>query len=85
MFLGLVFPLQEQGRELARKLLADLSFLKTVLEENSKGSWHGWEVSRKGPVNDMGVYNQAKVFAESINKGDVIVKHSQDEGDNPPF
>ena len=59
--------------------------LKTVLEENSKGSWHGWEVSRKGPVSDMNIYNQAKVFAESINKGDVIVKHSQDEGDNPPF
>ena len=60
--------------------------LKTVLEENSKGSWHGWEVSRKGPVSDMGVYNQAKVFAESINKGDVVVKHQQDEtSDNPPF
>jgi len=52
--------------------------LKTTLEENSKGSWHGWEVSRIGPVQDMSIYNRAKDFAKSITDGEVIVKH-QDE------
>jgi hypothetical protein len=37
--------------------------LKTQLEENSKGSWHGWEMSRVGPVEDMATYKRAKDFA----------------------
>ena len=52
--------------------------LKTQLEENSKGSWHGWEMSRVGPIEDMATYQRAKDFASSIAAGDVVVKH-QDE------
>ena len=58
--------------------------LKTQLEENAKGSWHGWEMSRQGPVEDIALYNRAKDFNASIQSGDVVVKH-QDEtagGDN---
>lgn len=51
---------------------------KTVGEENSKGSWHNWDISRVGPVEDMGLYNRAKAFAESITAGDVVVKHEDD-------
>ena len=64
--------------------------LKTLLEENSKGSWHGWEMSRVGPVEDAATYQRAKDFAKSITEGDVVVKH-QDEtsgdtgGDDIPF
>jgi len=54
--------------------------LKTVLEENSKGSWHGWEMSRVGPVEDMATYQRAKEFAESITSGDVVVKHQDESG-----
>jgi hypothetical protein len=63
--------------------------LKTVSEENSKGSWHGWEMSLEGPVSDAGVYGQAKTFAQSVTTGDVVVKHSddnaanQEDGDTP--
>jgi hypothetical protein len=49
--------------------------LKTVSEENSKGSWHGWEMSKEGIIEDATLYSQAKSFAESISKGDVVVKH----------
>jgi hypothetical protein len=67
-----------------------------VSEENSKGSWHGWDVSLEGPVTDGALYGQARTFAESINRGDVQVKHSRDEdngsagggsydGDEVPF
>lgn len=57
--------------------------LKTISEENSKGSWHGWEISLDGVVDDMAVYRQAKQFAESITRGEVDVKHAQ-EGEGAP-
>lgn len=57
--------------------------LKTLSEENSKGSWHGWEISLDGVVDDMAVYRQAKQFAESITRGEVEVKHAQ-EGEGAP-
>tara|TARA_R100000808_G_scaffold4154_2_gene13836 strand:+ start:13655 stop:14431 length:777 start_codon:yes stop_codon:yes gene_type:complete len=63
--------------------------LKTVSEENSKGSWHGWEMSRSGPVTSSDLYSRAKAFAHSIKSGDVVVKHEHDEdrksSDEVPF
>ena len=52
--------------------------LKTISEENSKGSWHGWEMSRVGPVEDKAIYQRGKDFAKSITAGDVVVKHQDD-------
>lgn len=61
--------------------------LKTVSEENSKGSWHGWEMSVEGPIDDAALYTRAKGFADSITAGDVVVKHTDDEagGGDTPF
>lgn len=61
--------------------------LKTVSEENSKGSWHGWEMSVEGPISDATLYTRAKGFADSITAGDVVVKHTDDEagGADTPF
>jgi hypothetical protein len=53
--------------------------LKTISEENSKGAWHGWEMSIDGPVTDVKIYNRGKAFAESISAGDVVVKHTEDD------
>tara|TARA_R110000868_G_scaffold178785_4_gene418628 strand:+ start:713 stop:1504 length:792 start_codon:yes stop_codon:yes gene_type:complete len=53
--------------------------LKTLQEENSKGSWHGWEMSVEGPIQDAGLYKRAKDFNESIQSGDVVVKHVDEE------
>jgi hypothetical protein len=50
-----------------------------VSEENSKGSWHGWEVSLDGPIEDAGLYKTAKAFAQSIMKGEVTVKVEAEE------
>ena len=61
--------------------------LTTVGESNDKGKWFGWEVERVGSVEDVSVYQAAKAFAESINSGEVKVKH-QDEtatNDSVPF
>jgi|TARA_R110002020_G_scaffold158028_4_gene341073 hypothetical protein len=62
--------------------------LKTVSEENSKGSWHGWDISLVEQVKEMALYGAAKAFAENISSGEVEVKHSQEtteSADNAPF
>ena len=64
--------------------------IKAEAEENSKGSWHGWEMSRENPVQDASVYARAKAFSESVLTGDVVVKHQNDEdkgegADDIPF
>ena len=53
--------------------------LKSVAEENSKGSWHGWEMSREGPVSDAHVYSRGKEFSTSVLAGDVVVKHQNED------
>jgi len=63
--------------------------LKTLQEENSKGSWHGWEMSVEGVVTDVALYKRAKDFCESIMAGDVMVKHVDEDnrgsGEDIPF
>ena len=63
--------------------------MKTVQEENSKGSWHNWEMTREGPITDGAIYKRAKDFYDSINSGDVVVKHQDDsaptQSDDVPF
>lgn len=49
--------------------------LRTIPQSNDKGQWFGWEVSKIGPIEDQGLYQQAKSFYESVSKGDVKVKH----------
>ncbi|MAZ71779.1 MAG: hypothetical protein CMC70_01400 [Flavobacteriaceae bacterium] len=57
--------------------------LKSVQEENSKGKWHNWDMSRVGPVEDAALYQRAREFAISIRSGEVVVKHSNEEADMP--
>jgi hypothetical protein len=58
---------------------SNIYVLKSSSEENSKGSWHGWDVALEGVITDAALYMQAKTFAESISRGDVEVKHRQDD------
>jgi hypothetical protein len=61
--------------------------LSTVPESNDKGKWFGWEVERIGPVEDAGIYQAAKDFANSVNAGEVKVKHQDEaaESSTTPF
>ena len=60
--------------------------LRTVQQSNDKGTWFGWEVQKIGPVENAELYQQAKVFAESISKGDVKSKHGEtDKKDSSHF
>lgn len=70
----------KEGKPFQMPRFSNIYKLHTIKEENSKGSWHGWEVSLEGVVDDAAVYGQARAFAQSILSGDVVVKHQQ-EGD----
>ena len=61
--------------------------LKTVQQSNDKGTWFGWIVSKVGPVQNQGLYEQAKGFATSVKAGDVQAKHAKDEksSEDTPF
>lgn len=63
--------------------------LKSVAEENKNGSWHGWEISKDSLIEDLALYQEARLFAESISAGQVKVQHSREEdttdSDNVPF
>jgi len=53
--------------------------LKTIQMTNDKGTWYGWDVTRVGPVNDQGVYDQAKLFSTKVGKGEIKAKHGSEE------
>jgi len=53
--------------------------LTVASESNDRGKWHGWEIERIGSVEDIGTYRSAKSFAESIQAGQVTVKHESDK------
>ena len=49
--------------------------LTTTAESNDKGKWFGWEIERVGAVESSDIYMACKAFAQSVNAGDVKVKH----------
>ena len=53
--------------------------LKPVQMSNDKGTWFGWDVSRVGPIEDAGIYKIAKDFGANVSKGEVNVKHGEQE------
>ena len=56
-------------------MYSQLYRLTTQAESNDKGKWFGWEVERIGTVEDEGVYQIAKAFAQSVSSGQVKTKH----------
>ena len=61
--------------------------LRVKKEKNDKGNWFGWEIDLLGPVTNMELYNEAKVFHKSIAAGEVTAKPEQEQtvGSPNPF
>ena len=59
----------------------------TVKEENSAGSWTGWKIVRGDKVDVLDQLKAAAAMAESFEKGEVKVKHTQENAqtDDIPF
>ena len=79
-WMSMILSRQMQGKNgpFVPPMFSHVYRLTTVGQENSKGSWHGWEVSLEGTVSDPNLYHSAKAFGESANSGQVEVKHQQD-------
>ena len=58
--------------------------LKTTLEENKNGSWYSWEISKDSLIKDLDLYQQARLFAQSIGTGQVNIQHTQEEDTTDP-
>ena len=48
--------------------------LTTVSESNDRGSWFGYQVEKVGQVEDVSIYNEAKLFSTAASRGDVEAK-----------
>ena len=59
--------------------------LKTVQMSNDKGTWFGWDVSKKGPVEQEDLYGMAKNFALSVNKGETQPKYGTQDKEETPY
>ena len=78
--------LQGTSGKFTPPMFSHIYHLTTVEMSNKKGTWSTWSVAKVGPVQDMGAYEQAKVFADSVSKGDVQAKHGGEESeDKVPF
>ena len=78
--------LQGTNGKFTPPMFSHIYHLTTVEMSNKKGTWSTWSVAKVGPVQDMGAYEQAKVFADSVFKGDVQAKHGGEESeDKVPF
>ena len=78
--------LQGTNGKFTPPMFSHIYHLTTVEMSNKKGTLSTWSVAKVGPVQDMGAYEQAKVFADSVSKGDVQAKHGGEESeDKVPF
>jgi hypothetical protein len=78
--------LQGTNGKFTPPMFSHIYHLTTVEMSNKKGTWSTWSVAKVGPVQDMGAYEQAKIFADSVSKGDVQAKHGGEESeDKVPF
>jgi hypothetical protein len=62
-------------------LMSQVYRLNTVQEQNDKGTWFGWEITRVKGLNpedpeDSGLFDMGLAFAKSVKAGEVQVKEN---------
>jgi len=68
-------------------LMSQVYRLSTVQEQNDKGTWYGWEVSRERSLDldnedDANVFDMGIGFAKSVKAGEVEVKEDKSASSN---
>lgn len=68
-------------------LMSQVYRLTTVQEQNDKGTWYGWEVTRERSLNpaeedDGNLFEMGVAFAKSIKAGEVEVKEDKSAATN---
>ena len=58
--------------------------LNTVMQSNGTMSYPVWNAKLEKQVSNINAYNEAKMFQQSIQKGEVEVKHEQEEQASKP-
>lgn len=56
--------------------------LKTVPQQNDKGSWYGWEIVKGDQVSDVETFQMAHEFFLAVRDGDVKVREDDGEEHN---
>lgn len=57
--------------------------LCTGIESNEHGEWANWVITDEGALQNIDIYRAGKAFAATINQGDVVVKHTQENSEVP--
>lgn len=52
--------------------------MKTVAEQNDRGSWYGWSIGLEGPTTNRDMAKEATSFLKMIKDGEVKVKDPED-------
>ena len=68
-----------EGRAFNPPSFSHVYKLKTLKEENSKGSWWGIDVEMEGAVQDAELYAKGKAFNLSVNSGQIEIAQPVDD------
>ena len=64
------------GKMFQLAMFATKYLLRTVPEQNDKGTWFSWDISKIGLVNDRDLTDMASGFSDTVSSGDIVVKEN---------
>ena len=56
--------------------------MKTVAEQNDRGSWYGWSIGLEGPTTNSAMAKEGAGFLKLIKEGDVQVRDPEEDNTN---
>ena len=61
--------------------------VKTVAEQNDRGSWYGYSIGLEGPTTNVEIMKEGQKFLKMIKGGEVTIKEEidSDEITDDPF
>ena len=56
--------------------------MKTVAEQNDRGSWYGWSIGLEGPTTNKAMADEGVKFLKMIKEGDVQIREPEEDNTN---